>query len=166
MAKKNYTRVKYVNKKTGDVKYYYYEKVGRKTVGKASARDYYGERKHKERKALTLSEIKDYLASKSASFEDTQAILNDFKGDERRGISNITFTKEGLEARLEKVKSSRTENFLRQLGYSAKEFEEEFGYNKQFIEEHGFEDMGDGVYKLRGTDLIFIWDYDNGLMRR
>ena len=102
MAKKKYTRVKYVNKKTGDVKYYYYEKEGRTTKGKASAREYYGERKHKERKALTLDEIKAYLSERSATFEDTQAILNDFRGDERRGISNVTFTREGLEARLEK----------------------------------------------------------------
>lgn len=164
MAKK-FTRIKYTNK-SGKTKYYYYEKKGKKTVGKASAKDFYSEREHKERKTLTLSEAIDYLKSKSATFEEIQTIRNDILGDIERGVSAKTFTKQGIDARLENAKLSREENFLRQLGYSFEEFEKEFGYTKEYIKKNPFEDIGDGVYRLKGTDLIFIWDYDAGFIRK
>lgn len=162
---KRFTRRKYITK-SGKTKIYYYEKKGKKTVGKASAKDFYSERAHKERKTLTLDEAIDYLESKSATFEEIQTIKNDIRGDVKRGISAKTFTKAGLDARLEKVKLSREENFLRQLGYSFEEFEKEFGYTKEYIKKNHFEDIGDGVFRLKGTDLVFIWDYDQGFVRK
>lgn len=170
MAAKTTKRTRTWITKSGKVrtKTYYYkvEKGGKKTAGKASAKDYYSERTHRERKTLNLDEAIDYLESKSATFEEIQQIKNDIKGDIKRGISAKTFTKAGLDARLENVKLNREENFLRQLGYSFEEFEEEFGYTKEYIKKNPFEDIGDGVFRLRGTNLVFIWDYDQGLVRR
>ena len=164
MAKK-YTRIKYTNK-SGKTKFYYYEKKGKTTVSKASAKDFYSEREHKERKTLSLEEAIEYLESKSATFKEIQTIKNDIKGDLRRDRAPKTFTKQGLDARLEKVKLTREENFLRQLGYSFEEFEKEFGYDREYIKKNPFEDIGDGVFKLKGTDLVFIWDYDSGFIRK
>ena len=170
MAAKTTKRTRTWITKSGKVKtktyYYKVEKGGKKTAGKASAKEYYSERKHRGRKTLSLDEAIDYLESKSATFEEIQTIKNDIKGDIKRGISAKTFTKQGLDARLENVKLSREENFLRQLGYSFEEFEEEFGYSKEYIKKNSFEDLGDGVYKLKGTDLVFIWDYDQGFVRK
>lgn len=164
MAAKTTKRTRTWITKSGEIrtKTYYYkvEKGGKKTAGKASAKDYYSERKHRERKTLSLEEAIDYLESRSASFEDIQTIKNDIKGDIKRGVAPKTFTKQGLDARLENVKLNREENFLRQLGYSFEEFEKEFGYNREYIKKNPFEDIGDGVFRLKGTDLVFIWDYD------
>lgn len=165
MAKK-YKRITRRNKKTGEITYYYYEKKGKTTAGKATAREFYSERGAKKRKTLTKSEAEAYLKSKSASFEIIQEVLNDYEGDEIRDIKSKTFTKEGLEAILSKKTGDRAENFLRQLGYSFNDFENEFGFSEAFVRNAGFEDIGDGVYQLKGTSLLFVWDYDSGLRRK
>ena len=152
--------------KYGNVKYYYYELSGKTTKGKSNAREFYEERGGKKRKALTKTEAEEYLKSKSATFEQIQEVLNDYEGDIDRAIKSKTFTKEGLDALLEGKTSDKAGNFLRQLGYSFKDFENEFGYSEDFVKDNGFEDIGNGVYKLKGTDLIFIWDYDTGLRRK
>lgn len=165
MAKK-YKRITHRSKKTGKITYYYYEKKGKTTTGKANARDFYSERGGKKRKTLSKSEAEDYLKGKSATFEIIQEVLNDYEGDEDRAIKAKTFTKEGLEAILSKKTGDRAENFLRQLGYSFKDFENEFGYDETYVRNAGFDDIGDGVYRLRGTSLLFVWDYDSGLRRK
>lgn len=164
MAKK-YKKITYRNKKTGEVKYYYYEIKGKTTKGgnKVSAREFYAERGGKKRKTLTMSEAVDYLKSRSASFVDIQEIINDYAGDDLRGQKAKTYTKAGLDAKLDEIEYDKSSNFLRQLGYSFKEFEEEFGYDEKYIRKHGFEDIGNGVYRLKGTGFTFIWDYDTGL---
>ena len=167
MAKK-YKKITRRNKKTGEVKYYYYELKGKTTKGgsRVSAREFYEERGGAKRKTLTLDEAVDYLKSRSAGFDDIQAVINDYTGDEELEIKAKTFTRAGLDAMLDKVEYNKTENFLRQLGYSFDEFEEEFGYDETYVKKHGFEDVGDGVYKLKGTNFIFVWDYDTGLRRK
>lgn len=164
MAKK-YKKITHRNKKTGEVKYYYYELKGKTTKGgsKATAREFYEERGGKKRKTLTMSEAVDYLKSRSASFTEIQEVINDYAGDDLRGQKAKTYTKAGLDAKLDEIEYDKASNFLRQLGYSFKEFEEEFGYNEKYIRKHGFEDIGNGVYRLKGTDFTFIWDYDTGL---
>ena len=37
------------------------------------------------------------------------------------------------------------------LGNEVKEFEKEFGYSKDYIKKNSFEDIGDGVFRLKGT---------------
>ena len=166
MARKKIKRVTYTNKKTGKKTYYYYEMDGKKTVRKATAKEWASERGGKKRKSLTWKEAQDYLKSKSATFEEIQMVYNEYLGDASIGKRSKTFTKQSLDGILENIKADRTENFLRQLGYNFEEFEDEFHYSKQFVKEHGFEDIGNGVYMLRGTNLSFIWDYDGGIMRR
>ena len=163
MAKKKFKKITYRNKKTGAVKYYYYEMSGKKTVGKVSAREFYKERAGIDRKVLTEVEAIDYLKSRSATFQEIQSVINDYQGSPERGVKSKTFTKAGLDALLDKVEYDKTANFLRQLGYSFGEFEAEFGFDEEFVKKHGFEDIGNGVYKLKDTDLVFIWDYDTGL---
>lgn len=162
MAKK-FKRIKYTSKKTGKTTYYYYEMEGKTTKRKATAKEWALERGGKKRKGLTWEEARDYLKSRSASFEDIQIIQNEYLGDLSRGLKPKKLTKAWLEAQLENIETDRTENFLRQLGYSFDEFEREFGYDKDFVRDHGFEDLGNGVYGLRGTAITFIWDYDRGL---
>lgn len=162
---KRYKKITHRNKKTGEVKYYYYELKGKSTKGgsKASARDFYAERGGKKRKTLTKDEAIDYLKARSASFTDIQEVMNDYEGDESRGQKAKTYTKAGLDAKLDEIEYDKASNFLRQLGYSFEEFEEEFGYNEGYVRKHGFEDIGNGVYGLKGTGFTFIWDYDTGL---
>ena len=161
MAKKT-KRITYRNKKTGEIKYYYYEISG-KTTKRVSAREFYKERGGVERKTLSKAEAIDYLKSKSATFKQISVIMNDLEGSESENVAPKTFTKAGLDKRLNEEKLSRNENFLRQLGYSLEEFEDEFGITRQYVNDHDFEDIGDGVFKLSGTNLLFIWDYDTGL---
>lgn len=165
MAKK-YKKITHRNKKTGEVKYYYYEMSGKTTAGRVSAREFYEERGGNKRKTLTLSEAVDYMRSRSATFEDIQTVINDYTGDESLSIKAKTFTKSGIDAILDRVEYDRTSNFMRQLGYSFGEFEAEFGFDEAYIRKHGFEDIGDGVFNLRGTNFNFIWDYDTGLRRK
>ena len=66
MAKK-YKKITHRNKKTGEVKYYYYEMSGKTTAGRVSAREFYEERGGNKRKTLTLSEAVDYMRSRSAT---------------------------------------------------------------------------------------------------
>lgn len=167
MAKK-YKRIIKRNAAGDIIKEYYYELKGKTTKGgsgRVSAREFYEERGAKSRKALTLDEAIDYMKCRSASFEDIQKIINDYTGDTGRGVKAKTFTKAGLEAFLDEVEYDKSANFLRQLGYSFEEFEAEFGYDEAYVKKHGFEDIGNGVYKLKGTNFTFIWDYDTGLKR-
>lgn len=168
MAAKKQKRITRRNKKTGEVKYYYYEILGKKSgkqiLGKGSEIAYYKERGAKERRALSLEEAIDYLEYLSADFETIQEIKLDYRTHERFDDKGLTYTKAGLESRVKKRHMSRTENFLAQLGFSLTEFSDAFGVSSEYVLEKGFEKIGNVTYQLRGTDLVFVWDYERGLV--
>lgn len=165
-----YKRITQRNKNTGEVRYFYYENIikdGKRTTGKRiSPKEFYRERGAKERKALSLSEAIEFLQDQSVPYSTIQAVKNMYLGDEERGIAPRTVTQAGLDSIVQNRKLTRTENFVRQLGFSISEFSETFGYSEEYVKEKGFETLGDGVYALKGTDLTFIWDYDRGMVPR
>lgn len=169
MAAKKQKRITRRNKKTGEVKYYYYEILGKKSgkqiLGKGSEIAYYKERGAKERQALSLEEAIDYLEYLSADFETIQTVKLDYRTSEKAGETlGRTYTKEGLESKVKRRHMGRTENFLAQLGFSLTEFSDAFDVSSEYVLEKGFEKIGNVTYQLRGTDLVFVWDYERGLI--
>ncbi len=170
MAAKKQKRITRRNKKTGEVKYYYYEILGKENgkqiLGKGSEISYYKERGAKERKSLSLDEAIDYLEYLSADFETIQSIKLDYRTAEKVSGAEAegrTYTKAGLESKVRQRHMGRTENFLAQLGFSLTEFSDAFGVSSEYVLEKGFEKIGNVTYQLRGTDLTFVWDYERGL---
>lgn len=157
MAKQFIRRVVKYTSKSGEVKtyHYYYDK---KTMKRVSAKEYASERTSAVRKSLTLQEAKDYMDYLSVPYEDKLQIINEYQR------SGKTYTKGGIDKILNNISETKAENFLRQLGYSPAEFEQEFGYKPS---EGKFIPAGNGVYEFKpnrkAPSMFFIWDYDRGI---
>jgi len=168
LAKKQ-KRITRRNKTTGEVHYYYYAILGRKN-GKqilsrelGSEREYYLERGANVRRSLNAEEVYALLDELSVEPDVKRYIELRMSGTPNRNA--ITYTRESLEGVVRKRKMNRTENFLAQLGYSMREFTEEFGVSEDFVQTNGFAKVDAHTYQLRGTDLYFVWDYDRGMVR-
>jgi hypothetical protein len=76
---------------------------------------------------------------------------------------NLTI--DGLDQRINQTERTKTQQFIKNLGYSEVEFAEEFGLTDKDLQEGKFKQTKDGVEftSKTGKNFMFIWDYDGGV---
>lgn len=83
-----------------------------------------------------------------------------------RQEKNLPVTGEWVENLLTDEKLSRQEQFIKNLGYSTEEFEEQFNLTLEDLKSGSFYRKKNLVIFTSEEDIeyYFIWDYDKGLM--
>lgn len=157
MAKIVKKTVSYTSKKTGTTKRYtYYYQVKNKKFTNITPQV-------RKRESLNLEQAKEYLDSKSASFEERQIVLNEIKDGKRLTKNQISH----MISKRDDVTSDKTKTLLRNLGYTKEEVIKDMGITEKQFNQGKFKRVGNNIeFTVNGKTRYFIWDYDVGLKRK
>ncbi|MBR4123246.1 MAG: hypothetical protein IKT93_02365 [Clostridia bacterium] len=114
----------------------------------------------KDGAVLDQSKIDDMTQNLNSSLKRT--VENKIKAIIK---NNGNLTVEGLDQRINQTTRSKTEQFVKNLGYTEAEFEAEFGLTDTDLQQGTFKHTQDGVEftSKTGKNFMFIWDYDGGI---
>ena len=115
----------------------------------------------KQGKKLTQNQAIDLIKNSNDVAGIKFNILNELKFNKKYkdGI-----TEKGLERLISQEKLSKSEQFIRNLGYTEKEFEKEFGITSEQIAAGTLTTTG-GLTKFTsptGQEIYFSWEYERG----
>lgn len=145
--------------KSGVKTYTYYYKI----APDGSKRKYnrlpmYAARAHTPLSQMEIDDIVDAVDDFVLSRQLENQIID-------RQEKGLPVTSEWVENLLTDEKLSKQEQFIKNLGYSAEEFEEMFGLAMEDLRNGTFERRGNYVIftSESGFEYYFIWDYNKGL---
>lgn len=115
----------------------------------------------RSRRQLSAIEIEDII-DEIDDFVLSKQLENQIADRQERGLP---VTAEWVEDMLTEERLTKQEQFIKNLGYSRTEFEEQFGFSVEDLQRGTFERRGNYVIFTSedGIEYYFIWDYNKGL---
>lgn len=118
----------------------------------------------KQGKLLTQQEALDWV-NENIKDPELKFNLRNALRSKRKNYSEKGITQKALERLVDEEKLSKTEQFIRNLGYTESEFEDEFNLTKEDLLKGTFEysDKITTFKSANGKIFSFMWDYERGV---